>query len=86
MANIDKTLRKVLGVTLFVCLVVVWLVVVFHTNAQMRQGERELIYLQARQLATQERKQRLDDYKKRLAQQRRTQEYNQQSRVVDYNQ
>ena len=83
MANIDMTLRRILASTVLVCLVLVWLVGYFHTAAKMRQGQRELNYLYARQLVTQERNERLERFKKDLEQKRRTQEYN-RGRVVDY--
>ena len=81
MANIDLTLKRVLIVTVFSCLAVVWLVCYVHACAQHRQSRRTLIYLQARQLAMQEQQQRTLEYQKRREQMRRTQEFNQQQPV-----
>lgn len=81
MANIDLTLKRVLVVTVFSCLVVVWLVCYVHACTQYRQSRRTLIYLQARRLAAEEQRQRALDYQKRLEQMRRTQEFNQQQPV-----
>ena len=85
MTHIDMTLRRILAITVLVCLVVVWLVGYFHTAAKVRQGQRELNYVHARRLATQERNERLEKFKKELEQKRRSQEYN-KGRVVEYGQ
>ena len=85
MANIDKTLRRILAITVLVCVVVVWLVGYCHSLAKVRQGRRETNYLAAQRLAIQERNARLEKFKKDLEQKRRSDEYN-KGRVVEYGQ
>ncbi len=81
MANIDSKLKNIfIGSVLWLC-VIAFVVAWMHFAAEHRQAQREVIYLKARQMAAEEQRQRVQEYQKRLQEQRLRARY-QQGRVV----
>jgi hypothetical protein len=79
-------LKRILGISLLVCIFATLAVFWMQAYMQSRQAHRKAIYLHARRLAAEEQAQRLRDYKRQLAQQRLIREYNSQEEVVEYGQ
>lgn len=77
MATINRVLQRVLAWALLLCVVLGLVIGYLHFAAEYRQAQREVIYLKARQLAAEQQQQRVQAYKKRLAEQRLQQQYRQ---------
>lgn len=77
-------LKRLLVITLIWCALITLLVLYIQSWTQLKDSRRKLIYLQASRLAAEEQQKQVDEYKRKLALQRRTREYN-QGTVVNYN-
>ena len=83
MAQVDTMLKRILVISVLLCIFVTLIVLWAQSFVQARQARRKLIYMQASRLAAEEQQKRLQAYKTQLEQRRLTQDYN-RGRVVSY--